>query len=672
MKHVLRILSFILMSQLFITESKAQETNFKFGKPDLEALEMKIYPLDTAAEAVILFDKGYSFFMFNSGSGSFELVYERQTRIKFINKNGYDWATHQISLYHNGSSRERLTELKGFTFNHVDGKIVKTKLEKDGIFEEAKNKSWDLVKFTMPDVKEGTVIDFSYTITSPFYTFLQDWQFQHTIPVAWSEYTTEIPEFYNYLHLSQGYAPLLKVEHGEKKSSLNYIHKDEYAGSTSHTSRIEYNIHTHFWAGKNMPALRFEKFIATPEDFLTRIDFQLASIKYPQASEENILGDWEEIEKKLQEDAEFGATLKKTGFCKDALENIVQKYPTDSERAFAVLQMIKDKIRWNDEKRMYLSKSLKKVWEDGNGNSADLNLLLVATLRDIGIKADPVIISTRDHGRVHPVYPILNKFNYVLASVTLDGKSMLLDATHPLIPGSMLPEFCLNGQGRIIAEKPVGWIDLNSKITSGSTIMATLTLGPAGMLTGNFDVAESGYKAYKKRKSILKDGESEYIHQINQEKDDFTIEKFEFKHLKDLDENLVGKFEIRAEVETLGDLIFVQPLISDERITENPFKQEKRDLPIDFNYPMGGTYILNLTIPEGYEIDEIPISAKVVLPENGGMFSYMIRREGNRVNLVNSYKLNKTFWSAEEYELIKKFFDLMVQKHSEQIVLKKV
>ena len=57
-------------------------------------------------------------------------VYER---IKIYNKEGYEWATNYANIF----KSETISGLKGNTYYiGEDGKVVKVKLGKDGIFED--------------------------------------------------------------------------------------------------------------------------------------------------------------------------------------------------------------------------------------------------------------------------------------------------------------------------------------------------------------------------------------------------------------------------------------------------------------------------------------------------------------------------------------------------------
>ena len=115
-------------------------------------------------------------------------------------------ADFKFSLYETGSEQRKIADLKAVTYNLVDGKVVKTKLDNDNIYEEKSN-NYNIEKFAFPQVKEGSIIELSYTIVSDFLYNLRGWTFQYSIPAVWSQYICEIPEYFNYSQSAKGYLP---------------------------------------------------------------------------------------------------------------------------------------------------------------------------------------------------------------------------------------------------------------------------------------------------------------------------------------------------------------------------------------------------------------------------------------------------------------------------------
>ena len=213
----------ILVIALTLISIGTSGQKFDLGEVSIEELKEKQHPKDTSAVAAVLYEKGKTYYEFSSNKG-FLLVTEVETRIKIYKKKGYDWANIQLSLYKDGSTREEVYFSNTCSYNLVNGKIEKIKLKSEGIFNEEVNKYNNLVKITMPNIKEGTVIEYKYKRVSPFFNLIKDWNFQSTIPVNYSEYTTIIPEYYAYKTEFKGFLQP-KVIRERKEASILFNNK---------------------------------------------------------------------------------------------------------------------------------------------------------------------------------------------------------------------------------------------------------------------------------------------------------------------------------------------------------------------------------------------------------------------------------------------------------------
>lgn len=685
MKQFVRHAKFLLLlltGYLFSTSlpAYAQLDPVKFGKIEMPEIQLKAYDKDTSAEAVILGDFGKSYFQYSSSDG-FQVFFERIIRIKILKKSGYDWATGQIAVYKSGTDEEKITSLQGVTYNEEGGKIVKTKLNKDAMFVEQVNDNWSLKKFTMPNVKEGSIVEYAYTIKSDFAFNFREWEFQHSIPVVWSEYRAVIPEYFNYRQFAQGYEPF--HIHTQETSRVNFsirIEAQSYAtaGLSSDVGRVparfenvEAQATSYRWVTKDVPAFKEEPYMTTVNDYLTKIEFELASIKYPGQIEKSYTNSWESMTRSLLESEHFGLQLNRAGFLKNEITAITAQFPDPTQRMAAVSGLVRKSMKWNGVYGKY-SAGIRKSYENKIGNSADINLLLTATLQEAGLDANPVVLSTRDYGRLLESYVLLSKFNYVITHVAIGDKEYLLDATDPLLAFTILPAHCLNGSGRLIAKQNPRWIPLQSSEKISRVVSAKLHLDPAGELKGTVDVSDGGYRALMVRKALQSEGKDKYVANIQKLKPSWQIARHTFTDVEETHKSLSARYElaISDHAQVAGNLIYLKPMLT-EGEKENPFKLENRKFPVDFSAPMDETYVCTFTVPEGYQAEELPKGVILSLPDNGGKFTYMTAMNGNQIQVSSRITLKKPVFYAEEYNLLKEFYTQIVNKHAEQIVLKK-
>lgn len=677
MNRVLIALLLFLFCFLNPQLSNCKNIKLKFGKVSMEELEMKNYQLDTNAVAVILYDNGYTFFEYENieTNSGFVFKFERHVRIKILKNEGFDYATFEIPTYHDKNGKETVISLKARTFN-LEKKIVSTKLAKNQIFKEKTAPNWDKVKFTLPNIKVGSVIDCKYIVKSPFYHNFQSWQFQYDIPVVYSKYKTQIPEYFKYQKTIKGYYPIHEEDLGNKVENIMVEYKKmntEISNKliTRHRTTLNPTSSIFEYWGENIPAFQSESYMLANKNYLSRIEFELESYQIGTSRQYRYSSTWNTVREKLIKSESFGVQIKKLAFTKNVLANIVS--PTDSEldKIGKIHQTIQNEIKWNGLNRLYTSKSLKDTWKDKKGNSAEVNLLLVALLRGAGIDANPVVLSTRNNGIIHPSHPTITQMNYVVTSAEIEGKQFLMDATDPYCPIGILPFRCLNEKGRLISESRSDWIDLNPTKGSKINIMANLKLTPEGDLTGNFKEVFYDYEAIKQRKNFNIKKE-EAISKFIDDNEEWNIENVNLTNLNDPYKPLVLSYStlIENHANKEGDKIYLNPILK-YHTTKNPFKLEKREYPVNFGHPMHISYLLIMEIPKGYDIEYTPEPAMVTLPENSGTFSYKVMLSGDKIMANLKFNINNSQFIPDEYEILKEFYNQIITKEGQILILKK-
>jgi hypothetical protein len=656
----------------------AQKPPAKLGDIPMEELQMASYAADPGAGAVVLFDWGLEDLAYSPATSSFQVFMTRQCRIKVFKNSGFDLATTEILLYKSNNLKESVTLLKGSTYNLENGKVVESKLEKGSIFEEDVNDRIKKVKFTMPNVREGSVIEFTYKLTSDYLVQLQDWKFQWGVPVKWSELYVKIPEYFQYLTLNSGYEAFKKYEsYPETKnvteSGIDRSMQGRTVTGQMYTNQSQYQTVVHHWIAENMPALKNEDYVSHASNFRQGVEFQLASTRSGNGQFTDHLGDWPSINKKLLVEVEdFGPNMGAKSFYKAELESILAKYTEPGERIAAIHTFVGSYLKWDGRHRYIPSQNIKKTWDERLGSSADLNAVLISMLRSAGIDADPVLLSTRDNGLVHPVYPILSKFNYLVALARNGDKTVLLDATAPNLPCGVLPVRCLNQQGRIISEKNGDWISLEPAKGHEMMSMSALEFNAGGGLGGTIDKTWDGYGALEKTEELKDAGEEKYLAELRNEHTFWTVTDVRLQRPATVGAPFKESIDLEINDVTLGDeLVYLNPMMIN-RLQENPFKEEKRVLPVDFGYPSKSYQMLTLKIPEGYAVEALPQAVTYSTPDGSAFFKYIAMQSGDKIQFSCNMQVKKSLYLPEEYPSLRQFFALIAAKENEQIVFRKL
>ena len=674
-----RGLLLLLSAWLATTTAQAQPEPIKFGQLAPSDLTAAPFVADSAAAAVVLCDYGRSYLK-GHGAG-LQVVFERITRLKILKKAGYDEATVEIPLYHRGGSQEKVSRLRGFTYNLVNGVVEKTKLEPGGAFMELRTPNLNVQKFTLPNVREGAVVEYAYTLTSDFLFNFQDWTFQRTIPVRWSEYRVSIPVFYRYKIIYQSNQAF--TVDNTHVGSTNLLVDNKLpsgaglsAGQTNGSLTISAPTEEHQWVLKDVPAFRQEAYMTTAQDYLARLDFELTGEQWPNEPYHDLTGTWENIGARLLNDEEFGGRLDRPGFLKDQLLLLTTQYPEAKARAAAVRQLVMTAVRYNGTDRYFAREPLRKAYDAHLGTSGDVNLLLIAALREAGLPAQPVLLSTRDHGRISREYPLLERFNYVVALVLLaDGKDLLVDATEPLLPCGVLPERCLNKSGRLIAKKEADgrWVDLTPTQRHVRYRQVALALDAQGGLTGKVHEEQSGYAGADARAALAAQGEKKYLAALAQRHEGWTVAKLTLGQAEAVDQPLKLDYEFSqpAPDPAAGGPFYLSPL-SEFSGEQNPFRRESRDFAVDFGVAQEETTLITLTLPTGYELAEAPKPVVLELPGGGGHFHYSAgAATAGTVQLVARFYLRDTVYPAGTYASLRELYRLLLSKQAEKLVIRK-
>lgn len=655
MKSVLTSL-FVL---LFVLSSYAQQPpKVKFEKVSEEEIKMSVYDLDTSAVAVILFDDGTSDVNWVNSQG-FRLNYERFVRIKILKQAGTEWANFSIPLYIEMNNKEEIRGIKGVTTNYEDGKIVQTEMKKEAIFRESENKYWDMVRLTLPSVKVGSVIDLKYSISSPMFWNLRTWAFQYTIPVKWSRYRVSYPDYFVYNHTSMGYHPLTSHEHTNRNVTIE--------------QNISYLEQCYNYAATNIPALKEEPYLTTLDNYTTKVKFELASMNLIAVGGRiyTYTDTWEDIAKRLLEDEDFGIQFKSANYASDDIDKLLNGITDDKQKVLALYTFIQNTIKWNGSTNWMPSKSLRKVYNEKTGNSADVNLLLLALLKEAGLDAAPVVLSTRENGLTSVVHPSTNDLNYVIVRANINDTPLLLDATESNLQAGLIPFRCLNGTGRLIRTGKVDEIGLVNPKSSKNTIV-TLQLDE-GKFVGSLFSRNTGLSAFNFRQAV-KDagGQKEYFDKLKNKTNDFTAVDYKFSNLDSIYLPVSRKYNITLANESDdAEMLYFTPVLSD-RTTENPFTSPKREFPVDFGSSTSDVYQLVLQIPKGYKVEEVPQNKSFTLPGKGATYYYQVTQTESAIALSTRFTIDKTLYLPSEYQALREFYNTIVAKEAEQIVLKKI
>jgi len=666
----LKAFIFLILCCVQLTAHAQDKSPVRFGKVSPADFDLSSRKYDSGAAAVVIADIGSSSFEGNM-KGWFSLEFRHVKRIKILNRGGFEAGSVAIPLYSSGNNVEKLENLKAFTYNLENGKVVETRLDDKSVFTDKVSKHWIQKKFTFPALKEGSIIEYSYTQSSDFLFNLQPWEFQGEYPCLWSEYEVDMPDFFRYVVLSQGFLPYDLNTSSSRNIKFNITEPGGTEKDEKYT--FEDNVVDHRWVMKNIPAMKEESYTTTIDNYLSKIEFQLSGYSFPHMPYEDKMGNWLKVSEALMKDEDFGADLShNNGWLDDDLKTITKGASGHLEKAQKIYAYVRDNFTCTAHSGLYAASPLKTVFKNRNGSEAELNLLLDAMLSHEGIPSDPVILSTRSHGFTHELYPLLTRFNYVICRARIDSTIWYLDATEPWLGFGHLPERCYNGHARIINKEsptPV-YFDADS-MTEGKVTTVFISSQGKGTLSGTYQSIPGYFESCAIREKVKEKGEKDFFKTLQTGYGGETVlSDSHIDSLKIPDKPVGIYYEFTQKIDSNEDLLYFNPLIT-ESLKENPFKAAERKYPVEMPHALDETYVFNMEVPEGYAIDEVPKSAKVLFNDDEGYFEYLVDKSESLIQMRMRVKLNKANFKPEDYSVLRDFFGYIVKKESEQIVFKK-
>lgn len=671
---------FFLLFIFFLWSSKSIAQNFELGKVTIAELQEKRHPKDSTANAAVLFKKGEVNFQYNDTEEAFFMYTIVKVKVKIYKKEGFNEADQFVSYYIGGDIKDVVNFENANTYNLIDGKIEKTKLKKEGEFDENINKKWNRKKITFPNIKVGSIIEFQYTLKSKRIGEMKDWYFQSDIPVNYSEFKTSVPEYFVYKSNQRGFVfPKVVVEKNQKSFTIKTREENVNSGSYHRnpeslfeTYKIRYIETESIYSVCDLPAMKEEGFVNNINNYTSAVSHELESVQYPNRPFKLYSTDWKSVTKTIHDDSDFGQELEKTNYFESDLNLILKGLITPEEKIIAIFNFVKTMVKWDGSYGIFCSNGVKKAYADKTGNVAEINLMLTSMLRYAGLESNPVLISTRSNGIAY--YPTIAAFNYVVSAVDISGELVLLDATEKYSNINVLPYRDLNWIGRLVKKDGTTTeIDLMPKKLSNDVVTLNYSVNATGLVYGKVRRQMTDYNALLYRNRVEDVVEETYLEKLENEYDKIEIKEYQRTNEKNINLPVseVFSFTSSNSTEVIGGKIYINPMLF-YASHENPFKQEVREYPVDFGFPFMDKYAINIQIPEGFKIESMPTSSNFSTVDNIGSFKIMTSTSGNTIQVSIVSQINTPIVSSEYYAMLKEFYKTMIDKQNEKIVLVKI
>lgn len=624
-----------------------------FGNIDKADLEMKEYNSDKTAEAVVLFDVAEVYCSLNLNSivnDYLHTEFNRHVRIKILREKGLDNANIRIP-YYSDKNAEEIKNISAQTYNlDASGNIVITKLEKDLVYRKKIDKRRSEVVFTFPGAKSGSIIEFKYRDEATDLYGLKSWYFQGSTPVMLSRYILNFP--------------MELIVTATAMGSLRVTMKE--------TLKEGRNIKT--FTMLDVPSLKNEAYISCKEDYLEKVEPLLVGLELPGIPYRNLLRTWPGIVHQLIEDDDFGVQLKKNIPRTSELDAMLINITAPYNKMVVIHDYVRKNMQWNEQGGIWALEGVKSAWKNKKGTTGEINLILVNLLRDAGLDAHPVLVSTRENGRINTAVAGFDQFNKVMAYVQIDDKDYVMDASDRNTPAKLIPYEVSYSEGLVIGKIENGgwgWKTLwDKKQCFKDLVIVQAAIDVDGIMKGQAVVSSDEYSRLSRMKN-LREGKDKFIKVLITDRNpDLHIESLDYKNEETDSLPLVQNYKFNIKTNASGDYhYFSANLFSD--FDKNPFIADNRVSDVYFGANQKYTITGNFTIPENYKFDELPKNIKLIMPDTSIIFTRYVSATESVASIRIVAEFNKPFYTTEEYINLQEFYKKMFDLLNEQFVYRK-
>jgi hypothetical protein len=611
---------------------------------DIADLQLKYCAFEPDAPAMKLFDiQETAFDMLNYGT---KLKTERKVCIKIFNEKGYKYATVRIP-YFSKKGIARIKELSGAIYNlAADGKISVQRLEKKDFFRVKAIENVGMVNFTFPNLKPGSIIEYSYTTVENNLVYITPWLIQDQIPVLYTSKSIVTPVQSRIIERVFGADTL------EQRFEL--LRSDQYR-------RLVY-------FKENIPSFKAEPYMSSINDHLVRASFLLfprgAAFYSNNLRSPGIL--WKAA----------GSQFLSSRFVEEQVRKIIPGTEKIIDSAKTILS-VKQRIGfiYNEVKRRIPDKieqttkadDLADAWTNKTGTSAEINFILLNLLEKANIKCLPVLISTRDNGKINKDFPSVGQLNGVDVLAMDSSTFYILDASLKFQSFQNPPLNILNREAFILIPDSMQWVTItDNRPLLKQSVHVIADLNEAGKMEGTGSIQYYDYaKAYKldtvlKNEKELFDKTPAGLKILSSKMSDADQEQ----------EPLLETIEFVYEPQQTGDFFFINPQILTER-NKNPFVDNKRNTDIDFGCNQLFILTMQIRFPSTYLIEHLPKNITVRAPDSSFFYKIAYSSDTRNIFISQVFEVKKTIFSKEEYPGIQDFFKRMYALMAEEIILKR-
>lgn len=661
-------ITLLLITACFATNNimaqNTNEPNLKWGRPTQQELEMTSYDPDPEADAVVLCKTTEAKYIITKEA--IQVRYDIKGRIKILKPEGARHANVDIYYTINDGvegNRETVSYAKGATFNLANGQLEKSDLTTEMIStHKAEKPKQKVMTLSFPNAKAGSVIEYEYSILSDLYREVKDWEAQCEMPVAYTRYEVSIPEWFGF------YVQTIGNEYNSSRITQQRTNKrPTYLIETSGAEYECLGVNFEF-QGRNLTALKKEPLIFSPSVYAQRVIIDINTESLPRHTKHQYAMTWEEIDQYLLKHNNFGKLLKSNPLKKEMKKAGISHMKNDDEKISAIVKLLRQHVSWNGKYQLY-GNNLLQVVKNGTGSNTDINFMLIAMLNEAGITAYPAILSARDRDIIDENHPTMKNLSSTIVVIDRGDKFQVFDGSVENAPIDILPTNFLVSKARVVKKdnnKP--WIGLEDKGLYQASHKITGDIDQNGKLTATC-VSTYNNKAAEQMRVVIKNRNDECPNNKFQSSR-ITVDDYKAQGVDNADMPVTEIIDFNCQLDCKDGVITLPQLIV-PFIDEKLFKNDTRYNPIEFPTKVKETIDIVLTVPNGWQIDDVPAPITLNTSDKKINMSITPNATEKSVSVSSELVIDRLVFNKRDYKGIKELVDRITKQSKEPFVIKR-
>jgi hypothetical protein len=335
----------------------------------------------------------------------------------------------------------------------------------------------------------------------------------------------------------------------------------------------------------------------------------------------------------------------------------------------AIFNAVRSSMDWDGRDSRGSGQGVRTAWDKKKGNAGDINLILVDMLKEAGIEAYPILVSTRRHGAVQTQYPLLNQFNLVMAYVVIGSKQYVLNGADQYTPSYLIPHDVQYTFGYIIDPDKNGFVFLKGdEQTYQTSVVLNGAINNEGRLKGTADIYNYDYSKVPRVRALQNGLERFKSSYFSRSYPNLTVDSLGVQGQNNdslpLDETL--NFSVRLN--KTGNYVLFSPNLF-LGLETNPFTAERRFSDIDFGFKQNYTISGSIRLPKGYKVESLPRNIRMIMPDTSIVMERIMQLDDRQLNFRMSILIKSPIYPAEDYPNLKEFYKKMFAALNEELIV---